>query len=284
MKKILTFVVALLAAVNMNAWEFENPGFQWSVGADVTSAYLWRGMRYGGFAFQPDASVGYGGLNLEAWFNLSPKDWTFKEFNPEMDLTLSYSIAGFTVGATHYYYFDGTRFFDYRKPALVDYEAETYATNQTEIFAKFELGELLEKFPLSVMWSTFVGGDDWKPLYEDPKDDEKITGIKRAFSSYLEVSYDFGLPLGFSITPTVGMTPWASFYNDYADAFSVNNISLKLNWELSVKDIFALDVYGIAMLNTAGINKDNVWPSIKDSYATQRLNLAVGVGIWFGNK
>jgi hypothetical protein len=60
----------------------------------------------------------------------------------------------------------------------------------------------------------------------------------------------------------------------------VNNVSLKLNWELGIKDIIALDVYGIAMLNTAGINKDNVWPSVKNSYNNQRLNLAVGVGIW----
>jgi len=280
MKKVLVLFAAVMAAVNVSAWEYENPGFEWSAGAEVTSAYLWRGMRYGGFAFQPDASVGYGGLNLEAWANLSPKDWSFKEFNPELDLTLSYSIAGLTVGATHYYYFDGTRFFDYRKPTLEAYEAEEYATNQTEVFAKFELGELMEKFPLTVMWSTFVGGDDWKELYEDPEDEEKLTGLKRAYSSYLEVSYDFELPLGFSITPTVGMTPWASFYNFYEDKFSVNNVSLKLNWELGIKDIIALDVYGIAMLNTSGINKDNVWPSVKNSYNNQRLNLAVGVGIW----
>ena len=77
------------------------------------------------------------------------------------------------------------------------------------------------------------------------------------------------------------MTPWASFYNDYEDKFSVNNVSLKLNWELGVKDVFTLDVYGIAMLNTAGINKDNIWPSVKNSYGNQRLNLAAGIGIWF---
>jgi hypothetical protein len=281
MKKIFTFVVAAMTAISSFAWSYETPGFEWSVGADITSSYLWRGMKYGGVAFQPDVSIGYAGLSIEAWANLSPKDNTWKVFNPELDITLQYSVAGLTVGATHYYYFDGTRYFDYRKPSIAAYEAGEYATNQTEVFAKFELGEILENVPLTVLWSTFVGGDDWKEKYEDPTDDEAITGLERAFSSYLEVSYEIGLPLGFSLTPTVGMTPWASFYNYYKDAFSVNNVSLKLNWEVGIKDVFTIDVYGIAMLNTAGINKDNVWPAISRSYGEQRLNLAVGAGFWF---
>lgn len=281
MKKVLVMAVAMLTAIKVSAWEYENPGFQWSVGADITSSYLWRGMNYGGLALQPDVMLGYGGLSIEAWANISPKDWTFKELNPELDLTLSYSIAGLTVGATHYYYFDGTKFFDYKTPSLTDYTNGDYATNQTEVFAKFELGELVEKAPLTITWSTFVAGDDWKELYEDASDPDKVTGIKRAYSSYLEASYEIGLPLGFSLTPTVGMTPWASFYNDYEDKFSVNNISLKAQWELNVKEVFTLDVYGIAMLNTAGLDKTNVWPAVANSYANQRLNLAIGVGFWF---
>lgn len=279
MKKLLPVLIAVMAALPAKAYEF--PGFEWSAGADITSAYLWRGMKYGGLAFQPDVTVGYGGLNLEAWVNLSPQDYTFKTFAPEIDLTLSYTIAGLTVGATHYYYFDGTRFFDYRKPTLADYNNEDYATNQTEVFAKFALGDLVENIPLTVMWSTFVGGDDWCPLYEDPTDEEKVTGIKKAYSSYIELSYDAELPLGFTLTPTIGMTPWKSFYNFYEHDFSVNNISLKLNWELELGDHFALDVYALGMVNTAGINKTNVFPGIANSYNNQRLNGAIGVGLWF---
>ena len=286
MKKIMTLVAAVMATVSV--WAYDFPGFEWSAGCDFTTTYLWRGLKYGGMSFQPDAMVGYGGLRLEGWANLSAKDNTFKQFNPELDVTLSYSISGLTVGATHYFYFDGSKYFDYQKPVLADYEAGKYgagyAGNQTEVFAKFELSELVERAPLTVTWSTFVGGDDWKEVYGNPEDPEELTDLKRAFSSYLEVSYEIELPLGLSITPTVGMTPWASFYNYYEDAFSVNNVSLKLNWELNVKNVFCLDVYGIAMLNTAGINKYNVWPEVSKSYYNQRLNLAAGVGIWFGNK
>ena len=276
MKKLFPFLMFALVSI-MPARAYEFPGFEWSVGTDLTSSYLWRGMKYGGLALQPDVTIGYGGLNLEVWANLSAYDYTFKEFNPEMDFTLSYSIAGLTVGATHYYYFDGTRFFDYRKPSLSDYSNGDYATNQTEVFAKFELGELIENIPLTVLWSTFVGGDDWIEEYDDS---DNLVGLKRAYSSYFEVTYDASLPLGFTLSPTVGMTPWKSFYNFYEHNFSVNNISLKLNWELEVGDHFALDVYAIGMLNTAGINKSNVIPSIANSYNNQRLNGSIGIGLW----
>ncbi len=281
MKKIFTFFVAIMATVSTMAYEYEMPGFEWSAGCDFTTAYLWRGMRYGGMSFQPDVSVGYAGLSIEAWANFGSVDNSFKEFNPELDMTLSYKAAGLSVGVTHYYYFDKTKYFGFKKPSLEDYNEGNYPTCQLEVFGKFELGDIIEKVPLTVLWSTYVAGDDYKPVYGDAAAPDSITGIKRAFSSYLEVSYDVELPLGFSITPTVGMTPWASFYNDYEDKFSVNNVSLKLNWELGVKDVFTLDVYGIAMLNTAGINKDNIWPSVKNSYGNQRLNLAAGIGIWF---
>lgn len=279
-KKIFALVVAVLTTVSSYAWKYENPGFEWSAGCDFTTSYLWRGMRYGGMAFQPDASVGYGGLSVEAWANIGAIDNSFKTFNPELDITLQYNIAGLTLGYTHYYYFDGTKFFGFKKPSLENYLDENYPSCQGEVFAKFEFGEFFEKFPLTVMWSTFVAGDDYREVY-DAVETDSVIGIKRAFSSYLEVSYKAELPLGFSLTPTVGMTPWESFYNHYEHKFSVNNISLRLDWELNVKDIFTIDVYGIAMLNTAGINKDNVWPSVKNSYDNQRLNLAAGVGIWF---
>ena len=125
------------------------------------------------------------------------------------------------------------------------------------------------------MWSTYVSGDDWKEIYNDA---DELTGLKRAYSSYLEVSYDAELPLGFTLTPTVGMTPWASMYNDYEDTFSVNNISLKLNWCWEVGDHFELDLYAIGMLNTAGITKENIIPSLSGN--DQRLNGAIGVGLW----
>lgn len=259
--------MALLSVMSINAVRaFEFPGFEWGVGTDITTAYLWRGMRYGGLAVQPDVNIGFGGLKVDAWWNLSPIDYTFKEFNPEMDLTLSYSIAGLTLGATHYYYFDGSKFFGFKDEGN---------TSQLEVFAEFNLGDVLETVPLHVGWYTYVAGDD---CYDAIQGTDTIS--KRAYSSYIDVSYDINLPLNFTLTPTVGMTPWKSFYTDYEGGFAVNNVSLKLNWELEVGDHFCLDVYAIGMLNTYGINKQNIVPEISNSYMNQRLNGAIGIGIW----
>ncbi|MBQ9706142.1 MAG: hypothetical protein IJV55_08175 [Paludibacteraceae bacterium] len=274
-KRIASVLVALACVGAANAWEF--PGFEWTVGADITSSYLWRGINLGGLAFQPDASIGYGGLKAEVWANLSPSDYTFKTFAPELDVTLSYSVFGFKVGATHQYYFDGTKYFDFRKPTPAQYDAGDYAGNQTEVFFEYNLGDVLEDVPFHFGWYTYVGGDDWKT---ETDENDNTLSVERAWSTYIDLSYDFALPLNFTLTPTVGMTPWKSMYNYYEGNFSVNNVSLKLNWELEAGDHFCLDVYGIAMLNTAGINKTNVWPAVSNSYNNQRLNLALGIGLW----
>lgn len=270
MKRFYSVLIAVVLTCSAGAWEF--PGFEWSVGADITSSYLWRGVNLGGLAFQPDVTIGYGGLEIDAWANLSPVDYTFKEFAPELDLTLSYSIVGLKVGVTHLYYFDGTKFFDYSKPTTAEYNNGDYAGNQTGVFAEFNLADLNEDIPLHIGWYTYVGGADW---YVNDNNE-----VKRAYSTYIDLSYEFALPLNFTLTPTIGMTPWRSYYNNYENKFSVNNISLKANWELEVGDHFALDVYGMVMLNTAGINKTNVWPSPSNSYENQRLNLALGIGLW----
>ncbi len=252
----LLLLVCLGAGQAAHAWE--NPGFEWSVGTDITSAYLYRGMNYGGLSFQPEAEVGYGGLALTAWANIGAEDNSFQAFAPELDITLSYSIFGLTVGATHQYYFDGSNYFDFKGEGA----------NQTEVFAEYDFAEYFPHFPLSLGWYTFVGGNDFD------------NAGNRAFSSYIELSYSAELPLGFSIIPTLGMTPWKSCYTHYEGDFAVNNLSLKVNWELEIGDHFCLDVYAIGMMNTYGLNKDNAIVPTAERYDNQRLNGAIGVGLW----
>ncbi len=279
-KRFFAVIAALSMTIAAFAWEF--PGFEWSVGADITSSYLWRGMNYGALALQPDVSIGYGGLNLEAWANISPKDYQFMEFAPELDITFSYSIFGFKVGFNHQYYFDGTKYIDWKIPTVENYLADEYGSNQTEVFAEFNLGDVLEDVPLHVGWYTYVAGADFKEVYAE--DGETLIGLKRAYSSYFDISYEFGLPLGFSLTPTVGMTPWKSCYNYYDENFSVNNVSLRADWKFEAGDHFELDVYAIGMVNTAGINKDNFWTNFRNTYSedthSQRFNFAIGLGLW----
>lgn len=280
MKRLYVVLAACVMAVS--SWAYERPGFEWTVGTDVTSSYLWRGQNLGSFSIQPDLMVGYAGLKLEGWWNLSAEDYTFKKFAPEMDLTLSYGIAGFTVGVTHQYYFDGSKFFGLKNYSYEDYVNDNYSSTQLEVFGRFDLDYFFEDAPLHLMWATYVGGDDMYEVEENK--------LKRAYSSYLEVSYDFSLPLNFTLTPTIGITPWKSMYSYYQKNFAVNNLSLKVNWELELGDHFCLDVYAMGMLNTAGINVHN-WITSADKRSAsfgyedpnmgQRMNGCIGVGIWF---
>ncbi len=272
-------ICSLCSILPLRAIEF--PGFEWSVGADFTSAYLWRGLRYGGLTVQPDVSIGYGGLVLEGWANIGAEDNTFKAFAPEVDVTLSYSIVGVRVGVNHLYYFDGSKYFDFKGSDYAAYQSEENSTTQTEVFAEFHLGDIVESVPLSIGWYTYIAGDDKYAQQVGEQDGEPIYEMKRAYSSYIEVAYDVNLPLGFTLTPTIGMTPWKSLYTDYEGNFAFNNLSLKLNWEFEVGDHFALDVYALGSLNTYNVNKDNLIPRAAESYGVQRLNGAIGLGLWF---
>lgn len=293
MKRLVLLSVALVTFAMARA---EFPGFSWTVGTDLVSTYLWRGLNLGGLSAQPDVMLGYGGLEVEAWANLGVLNYAFKDFannnafNPELDLTVSYSLFGARIGATHFHYFDGSRYFNLRNYGYQDYLNGNHTTDQLEVFAEFNLGELVEKVPLKIGWYTFVAGDD--KYFVDPNGeyisaedlenvvDDEGYDVKRAFSTYIELSYTAELPLGFSLIPTIGITPWRSQYTNYEQKFAVNNISLKLNWELEVGEHFALDVYAMGMVNTYGINKDNLFLPLAQMN-DQRLNGAIGVGLWF---
>lgn len=282
MKKTIlsALLCGLLCTIPVRA--IEMPGFEWSIGTDITSAYLWRGMRYGGLSFQPDVSIGYGGLMVEGWANIGTEDYTFKAFAPELDVTISYGLAGFRVGVNHIYYFDGSKYFDFRGSDYAAYMNEENSSTQTEVFAEFNLGDLLESAPLYIGWHTYIAGDDKYPDYENPivNGADTTYNMKRAYSSYIDISYDFQLPLNFTLTPTIGMTPWKSTYTHYEGNFAVNNLSLKLNWELEVGEHFALDLYAIGSINTYKMNKDNLIPKTAESYGNQRINGAIGIGLW----
>lgn len=281
MKKFTVILSALLLSVSTLRAEW--PGFTWSVGADITSNYLWRGLNLGGLAFQPDVMIGYGGLEIEGWANLSPTDYTFKTFAPELDMTISYNLFGLRVGITHYHYFDGSKYFNFKGSDFAAYKADDYNTNQTEVFAEYHLGDVLESVPLSIGWYTYILGDDRYAVL-DPATNDSV--MKQAYSSYLELSYDFCFEkVGLTLTPTIGITPWTSFYTDFdtKKGFAVNNISLKLSWDFQAGEHATISLYGLGMLNTHGITtgKDgNLFPVIKDTYNNRHLNFAIGLGVY----
>lgn len=284
MKKI-TLLIALLAM--FVAPELQAVEFAYEAGAELVSTYLWRGQYNGGLSFQPDLEVGYDGdltsLRFGVWGNIGASDWAFKSglpetedgnpntyFLPEIDVMLNFSVAGLIIGATHYYYFGGSPFFNWGKFDPVDGSA---GTSQTEITLGYDFRNKCE-FPMTISWNTMVAGDD---LVED----EESGKLKRAFSTYIEAKYDQPLPFDMTLSLALGVSPWKSdVYGN--DRFAVTNISARLekSWEF---DPCELILFGQGTLNTNDINKTNVliWAAGDDKLYKQRLNGCIGLGVWF---
>lgn len=290
MKKIFTLVAAMMAVV-LSA-QAADISFGYDAGAEVVSAYIWRGQYNGGLSFQPTAAVGFDAADekvkfrVGAWASLGASDWKFRfgeptytdaedteinpntRFIPELDLIASLTFFGFTVGATHYYYWGGTPFWA---------GLEDDGGSQTEVSAGFNLGELVEGAGVYVNWNTIIAGNDVR--YEPtPAGNQPV----RAYSSYLEVGYEYTFEdLGLTLGAQVGMSPWESLV--YGNSkFAVTNIGLKINQEWQLGPL-TLDLFAQGSLNPDGLTKENVfvWLAGDEKLYKQRLNGCIGLGFWF---
>lgn len=278
---VLAVLVAMMISPAASAVEFA-----YDAGAELVSAYLWRGQYNGGLSLQPDLEIGYDGdlssLRVGVWGSVGLSDWAFIKgkpsadgskpytyFIPELDVLINFNIAGLVLGATHYYYFGGSPFLNWGK---FDPIQGSEGTSQTEVSIGYDFRNKCE-VPLTFMWNTMVAGDD---LVE-----QEDGTLKRAFSSYMEVKYDQPLPFDLTLSLSVGMSPWKSdLYGN--EKFAVTNISARLeqSWEF---DACELTIFGQGSLNTNGIDKNNVfvWAAGDDKLYIQRLNGTIGLGIWF---
>lgn len=219
MKKILLFAMGLVASATTLAQEKE---FETTVGADFVNQYVWRGQDLGSTAVQPTLGISYKGLSLTAWGSYAltnPAD------TKEFDLTLGYSIGGFNVGITDYWFDSGLdprgRYFKY----------DAHGTNHV-----FE-GNIGYDFGVaSLQWYTNFAGNDGAN-----KDGE------RAYSSYVEASVPFRLGAS-DWTATVGAVPFAT--TSYGTTgFAVTNVSLKATKDIRVTDTFSIPIFGQVVAN-----------------------------------
>jgi hypothetical protein len=226
-KVILVFVVLVGTLSAVKAQEF-------SVGADLVSSYVWRGIYQGGGAsIQPSVGFSAGGFSLNAWGNSN-----LTGGNKEVDFTAGYEISGVSLSITDYWW-AGEDAFNYFK----------YGKNETAHVFEATVGYTLpmEKFPLSLTWSTVFAGADG--LNKDGD---------RAYSSYLELSYPFTVN-NIALSASVGIVPWGtSFYGAEVttglahyptNGLSIVNINLKASKEIKITDSFSLPVFGQVITN-----------------------------------
>ena len=202
-----------------------------TVSADVVNQYIWRGTQCGEASIQPTLGVSYKGLSLTAWGSteMAPKSGT--PYCSEFDLTLGYSVGGFNVGVTDYWFSRGGdaagRYFMY----------ESHRTNHM-----FEANIGYDFGPVSVQWYTIFAGDDYKKVADDGT-------IDRAYSSYVEVAAPFTLG-GLDWNAAIGASPLKTqlYCND---GFAVTNISLKASKDIVVTPSFSIPVFAQVVANPA---------------------------------
>jgi len=182
-----------------------------TVGADVVSDYIWRGVDCGNAAVQPTLGVSYKGVSLTAWGSAGIVNAADTK---EFDLTLAYSTGGFNVGVTDYWFNSADKYFLYKGDG-----AHTFEANVGYDFGVASLQ----------LYTNFAGADG---LNGDGK---------RAYSTYVEAAAPFTLG-GLDWTASLGIVPLkTSFYGN--DGFAVTNISLKAAKEIKITDSFSLPVF-----------------------------------------
>ena len=213
MKKIVIFAMGLVLSSTALAQE----KIETTVSGDFVSSYIWRGQDLGSAAVQPTLGVAYKGLSLTAWgsYGLTNPD-DVKEF----DLTLGYSVGGFNIGLTDYWFSVGldpdARYFKY----------DAHGTNHVfEATVGYDFG------PVALAWYTNIAGNDG--VNKDGK---------RAYSSYVEANVPFSLA-GVDWKATAGVVPYATTLYG-TTGFAVTNLSLRATKEIKVTDTFSVPVFG----------------------------------------
>ena len=243
--------------------------FSWSVNATMTSNYIWRGLYCGGPSLQLDATVDYAGFFANMWWNVGATDWTFAAFNPELDLSIGFSRWGLSIYYIHCFYFD--QYQDGTPSKLFDFK--NYPRGGGGTTGEWRVAyRVSDKLPLSCL----VGVRTFS------RDGYMVDGeLKRAYSTYIELGYDFALGENWQLDARVGMTPAKSLYTGFKGDFAVTMIGLKLHktWALGKQEEASkgLNVKAFAhvMLQPWQLTKDNLIKPIAEA-GDQKLNLAVG--------
>ena len=229
MKKNLSIVRMMLAAIVFSTCAPSlkaQSGVVVNVGADLVSGFVWRGVYQigSGASVQPSLGLAYKGFSIGAWGSTS-----LREGFKELDLSAGYSVGGFSVGVTDYWWAgQGAPFYS-------DY----LNTHLFEGTLGYHFGK---KFPLHVSWSTMFAGNL-----------DKVDG-ERKFSTDIELGYDFRIK-GVDLTCAVGVAPWdapAWLTPRWGDkGFQVSNISLKASKTIRITDSYSLPVFVQAVASPA---------------------------------
>ncbi len=213
MKKIFVFLASCSIAAALNAQD----KIETTIETDVVSSYIWRGQDLGSVSLQPTLGIDYKGISLSAWGSIGLSD---PADTKEFDLTLGYTIGGFKIGITDYWFSEGldprSRYFMY----------EAHRTNHV-----FEANVGYDFGPVALQWFTNFAGNDGVNKDGD-----------RAYSSYLEVSAPFKLA-SCDWNASLGIVPHATdFYG--TSRFAVTDVTVRATKGIKITDSFSIPIFG----------------------------------------
>lgn len=232
--KILAMAFIMLAgSFYVKAQESSN----FSIGADVVSRYIWRGLNLGGASphVQPYVEYAFGnsGLAIGAWGSHS---LGANGVGAEADLYLTYSFLDmFTIGVTDYFFPSDSAF---ATDGYFDYDSET--TGHTlEAMISFDG---TESFPISILFAmNFYGADG-----VDENGDNYL-------AKYLEIGYsttvadtDISIFAGAALDDPdedAGAAGW------YGNSAGVINLGLSISKAIEISDTYSLPISSSFIVN-----------------------------------
>ncbi len=223
MKKITILIIALGLTINAHAQKKESKS-SFSLSADIVSAFVWRGATASPTPnIQPAMSLTTGNLEIGFWGSTDLLG-KFKE----IDVFASYSIKGFSVTLTDYFWDPAKKYFDF----------ENKSTGHS-----FELGMAygFEKIPLQISAATMLYGDDKKFAYHPTESDS----VKCNYSTYIELNYTFSISEN-DLSVFVAATPTTGFYGN---GCALIYAGVTANRIIKITDDFLLPVFATFAVN-----------------------------------
>lgn len=234
MKKNLLSLICGIAALGASAQIHFNAGLE--------TSHLWRGLEVSSgvdvtsqFTFSDKANH----FNIGFWGGMQINKDKYKEF----DYFASYSIGGFTVAL-----WDIWNFTDAQGDAakIFNYNCRT-TSHFFDLSFQYNFGE---KVPLTLYWSTIIGGKDRGNTDGEAMDTQR-------YSTFVQASYKVYEDDKFVVTPSVGGNfAFKPTMNDegkkretfYGNEGGINDVRLNVTYKLKVGN-HEMPITGTAMWN-----------------------------------
>lgn len=210
--------VSAMDSPNANETSLDDKSSPFSVGADVVSRYIFRGLDFGSsLAVQPSLAFSTGNFTIGAWGSYA---LIATETGIEADLYASYSFDyGITIGITDYY-FPREKLLIKSDSVISPVRSGTYFDYQNTHFFELNFNKEMGNFYIAA--NVFISSNT-------------------SYDLYFETGYSFGI---IDIFAGGGNEVYTK-----NGKFNIVNIGAKLSKELKLSDSYSLPVFCSIILN-----------------------------------